>query len=175
MMPKQSLKGKTPSVSAQIDMQMMASALLEADQAQAEGEIPVGAVVVCEGEIIASAHNRREQWQDPTAHAEVLALREAAKRLGRRRLSHCALYVTLEPCAMCAGAALASGVERVIFGAYDERQGCTGSVYALPEDPSLGHIPCVGGVLQKEAEQRLDVFFKGKRKKLSHEDCALGE
>lgn len=142
----------------------MRAALEEAQAARAEGEIPVGAVVVCDGKIIAKAHNEREKEIDPTAHAEVLALRRAAKKLGRRRLDGCSLYVTLEPCPMCAGAIVMAGVDRVYFGAADERAGCAGSVYALPEDPAFGRkIPCMGGLMAGECGEILDVFFEERR------------
>ena len=142
----------------------MREALLQARLALDAGEVPVGAAVVCGGEVIALAHNEREAAQDPTAHAEVLALRGAAKRLGRRRLSGCALYVTLEPCPMCAGAAALAGVDGVVFGAYDPRAGCAGSVYAIPEDPAFGAgAVCEGGVLEAECAQVLDMFFAKRR------------
>ena len=142
----------------------MRAALDEAAAAKAEGEIPVGAVVVCDGEIIASAHNEREREIDPTAHAEVLALRRAAKRLGRRRLDGCTLYVTLEPCPMCAGAIVMAGVDAVYYGAADARAGCAGSVYALPEDPAFGKkIPCMGGMMAQRCTEILDGFFEERR------------
>lgn len=138
----------------------MRLALDEAQAAVAEGEIPVGAVVVCDGRVIAAAHNERESLCDPTAHAEVLALRRAAKKLGRRRLDGCSLYVTLEPCPMCAGAIVMSGVDSVYYGACDLQAGCAGSIYALPEDPVFGRrIPCMGGLLKEECEQTLNAFF----------------
>ena len=143
----------------------MREAIAQAGAAQRAGDVPVGAVVVCEGRIIASVHNEREERKDPTAHAEVLALRRAAAALGRRRLHGCTLYVTLEPCPMCAGAITMSGLDAVYFGAYDPRMGCAGSVYALPEDPELGAgIPCMGGLLQTECEQLMTEFFGQKRK-----------
>ena len=142
----------------------MRAALEEAAASKKEGEIPVGAVVVCDGEIVAKAHNERERENDPTAHAEVLALRRAAKRLGRRRLDGCALYVTLEPCPMCAGAIVMAGVDSVYYGAADARAGCAGSVYALPEDPAFGKkIPCMGGLLAQESAEILDEFFAERR------------
>lgn len=142
----------------------MRAALEEAGLAKAEGEIPVGAVVVCGGEVVARAHNEREESLDPTAHAEVLALRRAAKRLGRRRLDGCTLYVTLEPCPMCAGAIVMAGVDRVYYGAADARAGCAGSVYALPEDPAFGKkIPCLGGLLSDACGEMLDGFFEERR------------
>ena len=142
----------------------MREAMKEAGLAQREGEVPVGAVIVCDGNVIARAHNEREALCDPTAHAEVLALRRAAKALGRRRLSGCQLYVTLEPCPMCAGAIAMSGIERVYFGAYDLRMGCAGSVYSLPEDSALGvHIPCMGGVCEQDCAKLVTDFFTVRR------------
>ena len=145
------------------DYEAMRQALNEAAQAQAEGEIPVGAVIVCQGKIIASAHNLREKLVDPTAHAEVLAIRQAAKALNSRRLQRCSLFVTLEPCAMCAGAAVAAGIERIVFGAYDAQRGCAGSRYSIPEDPELGSTKCVGGFMEKESGDLLRDFFETKR------------
>lgn len=143
---------------------MMRAALEEAKEALGEGEVPVGAVVVCGGKVIASAHNEREALCDPTAHAEVLALRRAAKKLGRRRLSGCTLYVTLEPCPMCAGAIVMSEVDRVVFGAYDPQAGCAGSVYSLPEDPAfMRSIPCSGGLLEEECAELMNAFFDSRR------------
>jgi len=144
--------------------QMMLKALEQAKLAALGGDVPVGAVVVHHGEIIAKAHNEREKNGDPTAHAEVLAIQRAAKALGSRRLEGCTLYVTLEPCPMCAGAIAMSGVDRVYFGAYDPRMGCAGSVYALPEDPALGtHIPCMGGICEEECAALITGFFVSRR------------
>ena len=142
----------------------MSAALMEAHAAFDAGEVPVGAVVVHDGKIIAQAHNERELLCDPTAHAEVLALRRAAKHLGRRRLRDCQLYVTLEPCPMCAGAIVMADVGSVYYGAADETAGCAGSVYALPEDPAFGKkIPCMGGLMESECKEILDTFFEEKR------------
>ena len=135
---------------------MMLEALKEAQLAYEKGEIPVGAVVECGGEIIARAHNLRETTGDPTAHAEVLAIREAAHALGGRRLTDCTLYVTLEPCPMCAGAMVMACLGKCYFGARDERQGCCESVYALPADPAFYHrVPCIGGLMDAEASELL--------------------
>jgi len=142
----------------------MEAALEQAKLALEGGDVPVGAVLVCDGQIIAQAHNERETQCDPTAHAEVLALRRAAKVLGRRRLDGCTLYVTLEPCPMCAGAIVMSGVDSVYYGACDAQAGCAGSIYALPEDPAFGKkIPCLGGMMQKECKAIIDTFFDSKR------------
>lgn len=144
--------------------EMMRLALREARQAFAEGEIPVGAVMVKEGKVLASAHNLREQTGDPTAHAEILAIREAARVLGGRRLTGCTLYVTLEPCPMCAGALVMANVSRCYFGSRDERQGCAESVYALTNDPAFYHrLPCIGGLLEAEASELLRAFFQQRR------------
>lgn len=143
----------------------MRVAIREANEALAHGDIPVGAVVVCDGEIIACAHNQREELCDPTAHAEVLAMRRAAMKLGRRRLHGCRLYVTLEPCPMCAGAIVMSEPDEVVFGAYDRAAGCAGSVYSLPEDPVFMHaVACTGGLLEKECTDIISGFFEKRRR-----------
>ncbi len=142
----------------------MREALKEAQLAYDEGEIPVGAVVAKDGQIVARAHNLRENLLDPTAHAELLCIREAARVLGTRRLSGCTLYVTLEPCPMCAGAMVMACLDACYFGAADERQGCCESVYALPADPAFYHrLPCVGGLLSNEAAALLRRFFAQRR------------
>lgn len=142
----------------------MRLALAEAALAAAEGEVPVGAVVVRAGEVVARAHNARERLCDPTAHAELLALREAARVLGTRRLSDCTLYVTLEPCPMCAGALVMACLGQAVFAAYDPKQGCCQSVYALPGDPAFfWRVPCVGGLMEAEAQALLQAFFAERR------------
>ena len=144
--------------------EMMLSALEEAQKAFDMGEIPVGAVIAKDGQIIARAHNLRETTGDPTAHAEVLAIRQAAAALGSRRLSGCTLYVTLEPCPMCAGAMVMACLDKCYFGAKDERQGCCESIYALASDPAFYHrLPCVGGLLEDEASELLRRFFQERR------------
>lgn len=145
---------------------MMRIAIGEAQLAAAEGEVPVGAVIVQNGRIVAKAHNLREQTGDPTAHAEVLAIRRAAEALGQRRLSDCTLYVTLEPCPMCAGAIVMACLERCYFGAKDQRQGCAESVFALTQEPAFYHrTPCIGGLLEEECAALMEDFFTGRRNK----------
>ncbi len=145
-------------------MDYMALALEEARQAASEGEIPVGAVLVKDGQVIARAHNRREAAHDPTAHAELLCMREAAMHLGDWRLRGCTLFVTLEPCPMCAGAMLMSQLTDCVYGASDERQGCCGSVYDLPGDPALqGGTRWRAGERAGECAEVMRAFFQRKR------------
>ena len=145
-----------------MEEEMMRRALAEA--AESGGDVPVGAVVARDGEVISAAHNEREAGHDPFAHAEMLAMRRACERLGDRRLRGCTLYVTLEPCPMCAGAMVMAEIDRCVFGAYDARQGCCGSVYDLPHDPAFFHrVECVGGVLEEECAAPLRAFFRRKR------------
>lgn len=144
---------------------LMAAALSEARLAFSEGELPVGAVVARGGEIVACGRNRRERTGDPTAHAEIVAIREAAKALGGWRLSGCTLYVTLEPCAMCAGAIVAARLDRVVYGAPDPAAGCCGSVYRITEDPAFTHFARAdGGMLEKECQALLSEFFTARRR-----------
>lgn len=153
---------------SETDIQMMRFALEEARIAFAEGEIPVGAVVADGERVLARAHNRRETDADPCAHAEILALRKAAAHLGRWRLQGLTLYVTLEPCPMCAGAAEMSGLARVVYGAKDAQYGCCGSVYRLTEDPAFpAYCPADGGVLADECAALVRQFFQNRR--VSHE------
>jgi len=142
----------------------MQLALHQAQNAAARGDVPVGAVVVHDGCVIAEACNERELRHDPTAHAEVLALRIAAEQLGRWRLDDCTLYVTLEPCAMCAGAIVNARVGTVVFGAADLKAGAMGSLYNLAADPRLNHEPVVRhGVLAAECTSLLEKFFAALR------------
>jgi len=140
----------------------MALALEEAKAAAEEGEVPVGAVVVQGDVVVARAHNRREALADPTGHAEILVLREAGKRLGRWRLADCTLYVTLEPCPMCAAAAAEARIRRIVFGASDPRRGGVGSLLHVPE--ALGaSMEVIGGVAEEEAGEILREFFQSRR------------
>ena len=147
------------------DFELMKEALLEARAALSEGEMPVGCVVARDGEIVARGRNEREKNGDPTAHAEVVAIRRAAEKLGSWRLTGCTLYVTLEPCPMCAGAISQARIERLVFGAYDPAMGCAGSVYRIPEDPAFGHFcRSEGGVLREECEKLIKEFFDKARR-----------
>jgi len=138
----------------------MREALEQARAAAHHGDVPVGAVVVHEGRIIARAHNERELRGDPTAHAEVLALRSAAQAVGGWRLEGCTLYVTLEPCVMCAGALQQSRIDRVVFGAADPKGGATGTLYNVAADPRLNHeVDVTHGVLAEESSRLLSEFF----------------
>ena len=146
------------------DNEAMQLALEQARRAEAQGDVPVGAVVVLDGKMIASACNERELRDDPTAHAEVLAVRAAAEKLGRWRLDDCTLYVTLEPCAMCAGAVVNARVGTVVFAAADLKAGAMGSLYNLAADPRLNHEPVVRhGVLAQESALMLQAFFAQRR------------
>ncbi len=142
----------------------MTLALDEARSALDHGDVPVGAVVVRHGEVIARRHNEREITNDPTAHAEVLAIRDAAAVLGSWRLDECTLYVTLEPCVMCAGALLNARIGRLVYGAADLKAGATASLYNVCADPRLNHNPPVThGVLAEPAGELLANFFAAKR------------
>ncbi|MEU2668556.1 tRNA adenosine(34) deaminase TadA [Streptomyces sp. NPDC007164] len=140
----------------------MRRALAEADLAARAGDVPVGAVVLGpDGTLLATGHNEREATGDPTAHAEVLAIRRAAAALGRWRLSGCTLVVTLEPCTMCAGALVQSRVDRVVYGARDEKAGAAGSLWDLVRDRRLNHRPeVIHGVLEEECASLLTSFFR---------------
>jgi tRNA(adenine34) deaminase len=144
----------------------MRLALAEANKAAACGETPVGAVLVLNNEVVAAAHNMRETWQDPAAHAELLAVREAAARLGRWRLSGAALYVTLEPCLMCAGALVLARIDRLVYGCRDAKAGALGSVYDVVRDGRLNHTYRITpGILEQECRSVLVRFFNLLREK----------
>ncbi len=155
----------------------MQLALEEAAIAAEQGEIPVGAVVVRQGAVIARAHNRREELQSPTAHAEMLALGDCSVALGSWRLHECTLYVTLEPCIMCVGAILQARISRLVFGCADPKGGAVESLYRLCEDPRLNHHPAVTrGVLEGECGQILTEFFgrlRMKDSKVTRTDSAF--
>lgn len=142
----------------------MRIALTEAHAAAQAGEIPVGAVLVRDGQEVCRAHNLRETQHDPTAHAEILCMRMGAEKLGTWRLRGCTLYVTLEPCPMCAGAMVMSQLSACVYGANDDRQGCCGSVYDLPGDAALSGVTVWhSGVLAQECQAVLTTFFAEKR------------
>jgi tRNA(adenine34) deaminase len=146
------------------DDELMRLALAEAKRAADHEDVPIGAVVVREGEVLAAAGNERELRRDPTAHAEILALRAAAERLGGWRIADATLYVTLEPCAMCAGAVVLARVPRVVFGASDPKAGAAGSVLDVLAEPRLNNRPqVVSGVLAPESTALLTAFFAARR------------
>ena len=156
--------GKPRSLFFPRDEYFMRLALREAERSTDHGDVPVGCVIAKDGELIAAAPNERELRQDPTAHCEVLALREAAQALGSWRLSGVSLYVTLEPCAMCAGAIVLARVPRVVYGADDPKAGAAGSVMDVLSDPRLNHRPQVaGGLLAGESADLLRRFFAERR------------
>ncbi|GAB1533514.1 MULTISPECIES: tRNA adenosine(34) deaminase TadA [Brevibacillus] len=144
----------------------MKQAMEEARKAAAIGEVPIGAVIVRDGEIVGRGYNLRETQKDPTLHAELIAIREASERLGGWRLIGCTLYVTLEPCPMCAGAIVQSRIEQVVYGARDPKAGCAGTLMNLLAEPRFNHqVPVIEGVLAEECGQMLKDFFRGLRKK----------
>lgn len=142
----------------------MDDALVEAQAAEAHGDVPVGALVVHRGEVIARAHNERELRQDPTAHAEMLALRAAAQKLGSWRVEDCVLYVTLEPCAMCAGALVLARLPLLVFGATDPKAGAVGSLMDIARDGRLNHrVEVVAGIREQQCGDLLRRFFHRRR------------
>ena len=148
------------------DKENMRLAILEAVQAYEEGEVPIGAVLVENesGILVCKNHNRIEQLQDATAHAEILVLREAFKILKRRRLKNCTLYVTLEPCAMCAGALVLSRIERLVYGAVDSKFGAAESIFNVVNNPALNHqLKVTAGILESESLALLKKFFSEHR------------
>jgi len=146
------------------DEQFMARALILAQQAAVLGEVPVGALIVRQGQILAAAHNQREQLQDATAHAEMLVIRQACAVLGGWRLSAATIYVTLEPCPMCAGALVQARIERLVYGAADPKAGSAGSLYDLVRDRRFNHrLEVTAGVLEAECAALLQDFFRQRR------------
>lgn len=151
---------------ALIQEALMQEALVEAQKAYVFDEVPIGAVVVKDGKIIGRGHNLRERVKDPTLHAEIIAIKQAAKALGSWRLSDCDLYVTIEPCPMCAGAVLQARIRQLIFGARDPKAGCAGSLYNLLQDPRFNHqTEVVEGVLEEDCSQIMKDYFRQKRNK----------
>lgn len=148
----------------ELDERLMRRALDEARRCLTWGDVPIGAVVARGDAVLAASGNERERRQDPTAHAEVLALRGAAERIGRWRLDGCTIYVTLEPCAMCAGAIVLARIERLVYGAADPKAGFCGSLGDLVRDPRLNHrVEVTSGVLAEEAGELLRAFFRARR------------
>ena len=146
----------------------MRAALAEARRAAREDEVPVGAVVVREGRVVARAHNRPLHLTDPTAHAEILALRRAARKLGNYRLPGCTLYVTIEPCAMCVGAMVQARIERLVYGARDPKAGACGTALRVLNHRKLNHkVDVVSGAMAGECAAVIQQFFEGKRKQKS--------
>lgn len=152
-----------PEVLVKRDKSFMREALIEAERARSLGEVPVGAVVVHRGQIISRGFNRREAWRDPSAHAEHIAIRRAAEVLGDWRLNECTLFVTLEPCPMCAGTIINARVGRVVFGALDAKAGAVRSVYAMLEDPRLNHRSDVATCMAEPCAEILREFFQSVR------------
>lgn len=150
------------------DLLFMQMALQQAALAPAVGEVPIAAVLVHKGQVLASAHNNRETAQDPTAHAELIVIRQAAQLLRSWRLTETTLYVTLEPCAMCAGAIVQSRIARLVFGAWDPKAGACGSIFDIPAERRLNHrVDVVGGVLEEESQALLQRFFRQLRRESS--------
>ncbi len=142
----------------------MRVALEEAEAARAEGEVPVGAVVVADGEVVGRGHNRTIADCDPTAHAEIVALRQAARAVGNHRLLSCTLYATIEPCAMCAGAIVQARLERLVYGCDDPKAGAVRSLFRIADDSRLNHRTEVcGGILAEECAEKIRSFFQEKR------------
>ncbi|MBW1823729.1 MAG: tRNA adenosine(34) deaminase TadA [Deltaproteobacteria bacterium] len=144
--------------------QYMRMALEEAEKALKKGEIPIGAVLVFKGKVLARAHNMPISLNDPTAHAEILVLREAALKMGNYRLPNTSLYVTVEPCVMCIGALVQARIEKLTFGVFDLKSGACGSVYDIPSSPGILHkMTVVSGILEEECRRIIQEFFKKKR------------
>ena len=145
----------------------MKQALIQADKAFKSKEIPVGAIVIKENKVIGRAYNQREQLNDPTAHAEIIAITAAANTIGDWRLNGCTLYVTKEPCSMCAGAIINARLDMIVFGCYDEAEGCCGSLYQLCGDPRFKtKVSVMGGVMENQSLSLLKEFFNSRRKKV---------
>lgn len=145
------------------DRKYMRLAIEQAEKARAMGEVPIGAVIVKGDEVIAAAHNMCESSGDPTAHAELTAIRAAAKSIGKHALSECELYVTVEPCAMCAGAIINARLKKAVFGAHEERTGCMGSVMDISDGYFINSVRAYGGVLENECAALMGGFFEDKR------------
>ena len=146
------------------DETFMRMALARAARAPLAGEVPIAALLVFDGNVLAEAHNLRETRQDPTAHAEILVMQEAAAKLGTWRLIGCTIYVTLEPCPMCAGAMIQARIARTVFGAWDPKAGACGSLMDIPAEPRLNHrVEMAGGILEQDSQRLLQDFFRRRR------------
>lgn len=148
----------------------MKAAIKEAVKAEKKDEVPVGAVIVLDGKIVARAHNLRNTSTDGTAHAEILAIKKAGKKLNRWNLTDCVMYVTLEPCAMCAGAAVNSRIKKIYFGAYDKRYGCCGSIMDITNSELNHRVEIEGGIMEAECSTMLSAFFKNLRERAKNRD-----
>ncbi|MSR23490.1 MAG: nucleoside deaminase [Nitrospiraceae bacterium] len=163
------------SLATDKDREYMRLALEQARTASVQGEVPIGAVLVRDGRVLAQAHNFREIWQDPTAHAEIVAIREAATQSGSWRLTDTTLYVTLEPCAMCIGAIILARIPRLVFGAMDPKAGACGSIFDLPAERKLNHrVEVIGRVLEQESQALLQTFFRNLRNDVTEQAGRFG-
>ncbi len=152
------------------DYDFMGLALDQAQQAAAAGEVPIGAILVLDGEVIAQAHNLRETDKDATAHAEMLVIRAACRKLGKWRLSGATMFVTIEPCPMCAGALVMSRVERLVYGSPDYRAGAVESIFNVVQNPALNHrLTVTAGVRQEECTAAMQAFFRERRRSVSND------
>jgi tRNA(adenine34) deaminase len=147
-----------------LDKRFMQMAINQAAIAEENGDVPIGAVIVHEGRIIAKAYNERQQLNDPTAHAEIIALTQASEAIGSWRLHGCTIYVTLEPCPMCAGALVLARIDRLVFGTEDPKTGACGSLYNIVQDSRLNHqVQITSGVLMEDCKEQLQAFFQRRR------------
>ena len=146
------------------DIRFMQMAMDQAAIAEENGDVPIGAVIVCENRVIAKAYNQREQLSDPTAHAEIIALTQAAAYIGSWRLHGCTIYVTLEPCTMCAGALVLGRLDRLVYGCDDPKTGAVKSLYNIVQDPRLNHtLEVTSGIIAQECSKQLQLFFQKRR------------
>lgn len=160
------MKSQESGVRGQEDLKFMNYALSEAKKAGDKGEVPIGAVIVVDGRVIGRGHNLRESKNDPTAHAEMVAIRKAASRLNAWRLTNSTIYVTVEPCVMCIGAIVLARIPRLVFGCLDPKGGAVGSLYDMSNDKRLNHrVKVTSGVMAEEAQALLKDFFRNLRKK----------
>lgn len=160
-----------PEQQDKIDQQYMRKAIDQAFIAEENGDVPIGAIIVHENKIIAKAYNQREQLTDPTAHAEIIALTQASDYLGGWRLHGCTVYVTLEPCTMCAGALVLARIDRLVFGCDEPKTGACGSLYNIVQDERLNHIiPVTKGVLAEDCSTQMSCFFQRRRAEISQNE-----